>query len=72
MFASAAEIQKYLFGVCEKYGLRERIRLGHRIVRAVWEEEGSGVWVLSVRDESTGREFEDTCHFLLNSGRMSK
>lgn len=69
LFAPGVEIQNYLLDVCSKYGLKDRIRLSHRIIRAEWNE-GCAEWVLSIKNEVTGVVFEDRCHFLLNSGGM--
>lgn len=71
LFAPGGEIQKYLLDVCDKYGLKDRIRLSHKIVNARWDE-GSAEWALRIENEVTGEVFEDRCHFLLNSGGMFK
>ena len=38
VFSSQAEILQYLERVAEKYGIREKIELGKRVTRMVWDE----------------------------------
>jgi cation diffusion facilitator CzcD-associated flavoprotein CzcO len=45
-FAPSGEIQEYLLGVVDKWGLRERLRLNTEIVEARFDEE-RGVWTLT-------------------------
>lgn len=71
LFSEAGEIQNYLQHVCDKYDLRENIKLSHSIIHAIWEET-AGQWVLKVRNEITGVMFEDRCHFLLDSSGILK
>jgi cation diffusion facilitator CzcD-associated flavoprotein CzcO len=71
LFSEAAEIQRYLQHVCDKHGLNEYIKLSHSVVHAQWDE-GSGKWILKVRDEVTGTVFEDRCDFLLDASGILK
>lgn len=52
-FSPAAEIQAYLLGLTQKWGLRSHLRLGTAIAAARWDEEG-GTWTL---ETSRGERF---------------
>ncbi|KAL2831016.1 FAD/NAD(P)-binding domain-containing protein [Aspergillus pseudoustus] len=64
--AGAREIEQYLLDVCEEESLRSEIRTSHQVVGAQWERD-AGQWVVTVKDLSTNRVFEDRCQFLLNA-----
>jgi cation diffusion facilitator CzcD-associated flavoprotein CzcO len=38
-YAPSAEIQRYLAGVAEKYTVSRFVKLNHKIVGCVWDEE---------------------------------
>ena len=45
-YAKGAQIQKYFLDFCEKYDLRQFMRLETTVVGAVWlEEEGECAWL---------------------------
>jgi hypothetical protein len=71
LFSEAGEIQKYLELVCDKHGLRENIKLSHSVTHAQWDE-GSGKWLLKVKDGVAGTVFEDRCDFLLDATGILK
>lgn len=71
LFSEAEEIQKYLEHVCDKHGLRENIKLSHSVTHAEWDE-GSGKWLLKVKDGVAGTVFEDRCDFLLDATGILK
>jgi cation diffusion facilitator CzcD-associated flavoprotein CzcO len=54
MFAPADEIQAYLLGLVEKWGLRAHLRLATEIVDARFDE-ASGSWTLTTGDDDTFR-----------------
>ncbi|KAH8590837.1 hypothetical protein B0O99DRAFT_654712 [Bisporella sp. PMI_857] len=66
LYSESNEIQKYLQHVCDVHGLRGNIKLSHSVIHARWQER-SGEWLLKVKNNATGVEFEDTCHFLLDA-----
>ncbi len=45
-----AEIQRYLTGVADKYGIRKNIRFETRVTGAVWDEVAH-VWHVSIQDK---------------------
>ncbi|KAK3935553.1 hypothetical protein QBC46DRAFT_358167 [Diplogelasinospora grovesii] len=65
-FSPAEEIQRYLLQVYEEEGLQDVVKLGHQVVSAKWDEDG-GIWSLRIKDIEHGREFDDTCNFLLDA-----
>ena len=71
LFSESGEIQSYLQHVCDKHGLREYIKLSHRVQHAQWDE-GSGKWILKVKDEAAGTAFEDRCDYLLDASGILK
>lgn len=67
LFSSSSEIQAYLERCVEKHGLRDYIRISHRIVGATWDDE-KAIWKVKVEDVERQIIFDDWCHFLLNAG----
>ncbi|KAI8211846.1 FAD-binding monooxygenase [Colletotrichum sp. SAR 10_86] len=65
-FSTATDIQAYLCRVCEEEGMREAIKLRHQVNRAEWDESNC-VWKLKILNLEDNSEFDDTCHFLLDS-----
>jgi cation diffusion facilitator CzcD-associated flavoprotein CzcO len=51
-FAESWEIQDYLLGVVEKWGLRSHLQLGTEIVEARWDG-AAGAWTLTTDDEQS-------------------
>lgn len=70
-YSPGPEIFKYLKHIAEKYELYRFIKLSHRVVAATWDE-AEGVWGLKIEDLSTGRVFEDWCHFLIGASGILK
>ncbi|EFW99824.1 flavin-binding monooxygenase [Grosmannia clavigera kw1407] len=71
-YPKGAEIQQYYERVVAKYGLAERFRLGHEVVRASWLPAASQ-WAVEVRSLATGLVSVDTADFLVSSqGRISE
>ncbi|KAH8879256.1 FAD/NAD(P)-binding domain-containing protein [Thozetella sp. PMI_491] len=65
-FSPAEEIQAYLCRLCDEEEMYPVIKLEHQVVRACWDEQ-AGIWNLKVRNLKTDQEFDDHCHFLLDS-----
>ncbi|KAI8165834.1 FAD-binding monooxygenase moxY [Colletotrichum sp. SAR 10_70] len=65
-FSTATDIQAYLCRVCEEEGMREVIKLRRQVNRAEWDESNC-VWKLKILNLENNSEFDDTCHFLLDS-----
>lgn len=70
-FSTATEIQAYLCQVCKEENMRDSIKLRHQVNRADWDESG-GVWRLKVLNLEDNVEFDDYCHFLLDSTGILK
>ncbi len=51
-FSESAEIQAYLLGLVEKWGLRRHLRLGTEIVEARFDED-TACWTLATADDET-------------------
>jgi cation diffusion facilitator CzcD-associated flavoprotein CzcO len=58
-FAGQPEVERYLNHVVDRFGLRPCIRLGAKVVSAVWDE-GSGTWTVRSGDGATIR-----AHFIV-------
>lgn len=69
--APAEEIEEYLCELCDEEGMRDVIKTRHEITSATWNET-RGVWVLTVLDLLSGREFDDYAHFLLDGTGILK
>lgn len=70
-FSPAEEIHGYLKKVCEEEDMMGLIKLQHMVKAAVWDE-ARGVWNITVKDLATEKEFDDYCHFLLDSSGILK
>ena len=70
-FSPAEEIGAYLCKICEDEGLGSEIRLRHKVVSAIWNDE-EGIWKVTVANLETGEEFEDSCQILVNAGGILK
>ena len=60
--ADGPAIWNYVNETADEYGIRDKIRFGHKLVEAAWSSETSS-WLLSV--EVDGRTDYFTCDFLL-------
>ncbi|KAL4757900.1 flavin-containing monooxygenase [Aspergillus foveolatus] len=69
-YAKGPEIQQYILGTAERYGLRERIQFKTKVISSIWNEE-EGKWDLRLQ---RGKEvFEDKADVLINgSGVLNK
>ncbi|KAJ4176313.1 hypothetical protein NW755_014487 [Fusarium falciforme] len=65
-FSTATEIQEYLCRVCEEEKMHEKIKLKHQVTGARWDEDDS-IWRLKILNLEENIEFNDFCHFLLDS-----
>ncbi|KAH0835158.1 hypothetical protein AYO21_10319 [Fonsecaea monophora] len=64
-YVTGPEILKYFTEVAERYQLHQNIKTQHVVTRAEWCEE-DGIWNVTVIDQTTGQEIQDSCHFLVN------
>lgn len=71
-YPKGAEIQQYYERVVAKFGLTDRFRVRHQVVRATWLSEASQ-WAVEVRNLDTGEVIVDTADFFVSSqGRISE
>ncbi len=70
-FSPAPEIGEYLCRTCDEEGMRDSIKVLHKVTSAIWNEE-KGVWDLKIRNLETGQEFADYANFLLNGSGILK
>ncbi|KAK5079114.1 hypothetical protein LTR64_002465 [Lithohypha guttulata] len=64
------KIQQYFVNFAKKYDLMKWVKLQHRVLSAVWQED-RGQWEVTV--EHNGETFTDFCDILLNgSGLLNK
>ncbi|KAI4591610.1 hypothetical protein KJ359_012765 [Pestalotiopsis sp. 9143b] len=69
-YASAVEIEDYFLRFCDKYDLKEQIKLKHQVTAAIWHED-KAQWEVTV--ENDGQKFTDYCDILVNgSGLLNK
>ncbi|KAG4421443.1 hypothetical protein IFR04_005393 [Cadophora malorum] len=66
-YASGPEILQYFRDTAKNFDLEKYVKYQHEVVKAVWDEQ-RGLWLLKIRDGSTGEVVEDQCHFLVNGG----
>ena len=64
LITSAPEIEKYILGFQEKYGLADSIQLNSRVISAIWHEERGEYDVEVETPEGIRRE---SCHVLINA-----
>ncbi len=62
--ADGPSILTYIRQTAERYGVLDKVRTGHRVIRADWCS-ASGQWKLSVRRDASGELVQLTCSFLL-------
>lgn len=70
-YASGPEILQYFRDTAKNFDLEKYVKYQHEVVKAVWDEQ-RGLWLLKIRDGSTGEVVEDQCHFLVNGGGFLK
>ncbi len=61
--ADGSSIRNYIHETADEHGVRDHIRLGHRVLRADWSSETSR-WTLTVELTETGQTTELTCGFV--------
>ncbi|KIW30173.1 uncharacterized protein PV07_05935 [Cladophialophora immunda] len=64
-YSAAPEILEYFKAVASKHGLYKYIKLQHKVVEAVWDED-TNRWLLKIEDLSTRSILNDWCDFLIN------
>jgi cation diffusion facilitator CzcD-associated flavoprotein CzcO len=62
--ADGPSILSYIHQTAEEYGVKDKIRLGHKVIRAEWRTEESR-WRVTAKRADTGEEVELTASFLL-------
>ena len=70
-YSPGPEIFEYFRQVAQKYELYRFIKLSHKVVGATWDEH-KGIWNVRVEDLSTGRTFDDWCHFMISGSGILK
>ncbi|KAE8379064.1 putative flavin-binding monooxygenase [Aspergillus bertholletiae] len=69
-YASGKEIQEYLVNTADKYGLKEKVKLNTKLVRAVWSE-AQGKWKLQLQQGEL--TLEDEADIILDgSGTLNQ
>ncbi|KAL2831026.1 steroid monooxygenase [Aspergillus pseudoustus] len=63
------EIHKYLTDVVDRFGLRKYFVLNHEVMAAEWSDS-DGVWVVKVRNLTTGEVFVDRGEIFINNGGL--
>jgi monooxygenase len=63
--APGEAIRRYLEETVDEYGLRERIRFGHRVTRLSWSSEDRR-WTAQVTRAEDGAQLEISCAFLVS------
>jgi len=61
--ADGPAIRGYINETADEFGVRETVRLGHRVVAAEWSSE-DGEWTVDVERTDGGEPFQMTCNFL--------
>src|SRR3954471_12862042 len=61
--ADGPAIRSYINDTADEYGVRDAIRLNHRVVGAAWSSEEAR-WTVDVARTETGETFQMTCGFL--------
>ena len=72
--STASEIKQYLRECKDEVCKGEEIKLGHRVVGMVWNEE-QGLWKVKVQkntEDGQNTEFEDQANFVINAGGILK
>ena len=63
--ASAASILKYLKETAKEYGVDEKIRYGHKVVKVNWDS-AQKLWIVDVQRTDGSKAFSMSCNFLLS------
>ncbi|CAI6335336.1 unnamed protein product [Periconia digitata] len=72
VYASSTEIKQYFVNFCDKYRLRQHIKLSHCIQNAEWIDS-DGEWEVEVSDLNSEKTFKDRCHILIHAcGYLNK
>src|SRR5947209_14707122 len=58
-----ATIREYIRETAAQYGVQEKVRYGHRVLRAEWDTP-SARWTVEVERADTGERVKLTCAFL--------
>ncbi|KAF3010351.1 hypothetical protein E8E14_008823 [Neopestalotiopsis sp. 37M] len=66
-YSSASEILAYFQNIVDKYGLMRYIKLSHRVVGAVWNEEDKMWHVKIQRGDDPNDIIEDKAHVFVNA-----
>jgi cation diffusion facilitator CzcD-associated flavoprotein CzcO len=61
--ADGPAIRDYINDTADEYGVRDAIRLNHRVVNAEWSSEDAR-WTVDVARSDTGESFQMTCNFV--------
>ena len=61
--ADGPSILDYINETADEHGIRDRVRLGHRVVHSSWSSEDER-WTLTVERTDSGERREMTCSFL--------
>jgi monooxygenase len=61
--AGGPAIRKYIHETATEYGIHDKIRYGHRAVRAEWSSEDS-LWTVHAERTDSGDTVQFTCNFL--------
>lgn len=71
-YSGAPEILQYFKDVAEKYDLNKYVRLNHRIVSAIWNEDDQ-LWHFKVqRNDNPDDVFEDKANIFINASGVLK
>jgi len=70
-YADAKEILGFYKKLARQYGVYEKAKFNHKVVKAEWDNEAS-LWRVTVEDLLTGRTFVDSAEVLLNCGGVLK
>ncbi|ORY90734.1 hypothetical protein BCR35DRAFT_323518 [Leucosporidium creatinivorum] len=65
-YSSSAEIQAYFEGVAIRYGVPKYVKLEHKVVSAIWNEQ-LGQWALKIERLEDGAVIEDFADVLVNA-----
>ncbi|KAH7245004.1 putative monooxygenase [Fusarium tricinctum] len=65
-YVTGPEILTYFQDTVKKHGLEKYVRLRHKVVGTVWNDE-EGTWFVDVYNEATGEVFQDRGEFLINA-----
>jgi monooxygenase len=61
--ADGPAIRAYINETADEYGVRDKIRLQHRVTSAAWSSDDAR-WTVDVERTDTGESFQMTCNFM--------